>query len=133
MTSKTIAMAVITAAALPLAACTAEADRTREVRAPAVEVVGQPVSCILTSRIRNQAVHDDYTIDFELTGGDIYRNTLPARCPQLGFEERFAHSSSTGQLCSVDVITVLDSDGRRGASCGLGQFVPVRYSAAAAD
>ena len=114
-------------AALPLAACTTEADSEGDVRAPAVEVVGEPENCIQTSRIRSSRVHDDYTIDFEMTGGQVYRNTLPLRCPGLGFEERFSHSSSTGSLCGVDTITVLYTDRGRGASCGLGRFVPVRY------
>ena len=118
---------ILIAAALPLAACTIEADSEGDVRAPAVEVVGEPENCIQTSRIRSSRVHDDYTIDFEMTGGQVYRNTLPLRCPGLGFEERFSHSSSTGSLCGVDTITVLYTDRGRGASCGLGRFVPVRY------
>ena len=118
---------ILIAAALPLAACAAGPNRGSDVRAPAVEVAGEPENCIQTSRIRNTRVRDDYTIDFETTGGKVYRNTLPLRCPGLGFEERFAHSSSTGSLCGVDTITVLYTDRGRGASCGLGQFVPVRY------
>jgi hypothetical protein len=115
------------AAVLPIAACTAETDREREIRAPAVEIAGEPVNCITTSRIQNTIVHDDYTIDFDMLGDEVYRNTLPSRCPQLGFEERFAHASPTGQLCRVDTVTVLLGDGQRGVSCGLGQFVPIRY------
>ena len=118
---------------LPLCACANEAETTPEVRAPAVEVLGEPVDCVLTSRIRNTVVHDDYTIDFNLTGGDIYRNTLPNRCPQLGFEERFAYEVNTGQLCSIDTIAVLQSGVGRGPRCGLGKFVPVRYVEDAAD
>ena len=115
------------AAALPLAACTVQPEREREIRAPAIQVTGEPVSCIQTSRIQNTVVHDDYTIDFEMAGDTIYRNTLPYRCFSLGFEERFAHESTIGQLCKVDTITVLHSDGARGASCGLGEFLPIRY------
>jgi hypothetical protein len=70
-------------------------------------------------------VRDDRTIDFRVTGGRHYRNTLPYRCPELGFERRFAYTLRTSQLCSTDIITVLHSDGPRGASCGLGEFVPV--------
>ena len=73
-------------------------------------------------------MHDDQTIDFNMLCGDTYRNTLPNRCPSLGFEERFAYNSTTGQLCSVDVITVLYSDGQRGAGCGLGSFLPVKIN-----
>ena len=121
---------IVALAALTLTACTAQADREAQVRAPAVEVAGEPVNCIQTNRIRNTRVRDDYTIDFEMLGDVVYRNTLPNRCSGLGFEESFAHSSTTAQLCGVDTITVLYSDGRRGATCGLGQFVPVRYVSA---
>src|SRR5687768_18300508 len=97
---------VLAAVIVPLCACAEGADDTARIRAPAVEVLGQPVNCIQVSRIRNTVVHDDFTIDFHLTGGDVFRNTLPNRCPQLGFEERFAYEVSTGNLCSVDTITV---------------------------
>lgn len=87
--------------------------------------VGEPVDCIMPSRVRNTRVLDDKTIDFEMANGDVYRNTLPNSCPSLGFEERFSYQLSTSQLCSVDIITVLQSGGpglMRGASCGLGEF-----------
>lgn len=86
---------------------------------------GAPVDCIQPIRIRNSHVRDDKTIDFEMNGREIYRNTLPYSCPGLGFEERFAYKLSTSQLCSVDMITVLYSTGgglSQGASCGLGKF-----------
>jgi hypothetical protein len=127
MTHNRIAAALLGAAALTVTACAAETDSTAEVSAPAVTVAGPSVDCIQTSRIRNTRVHDDYTIDFVMTGGDIYRNTLPNRCPGLGFEERFAYEANTGQLCQVDTITVLQSGAGRGPTCGLGDFVPVRY------
>ncbi len=121
--------ALLFAAVLPLAACTeTEAGTTADVSAPAVTVAGAAVDCIQTSRIRNTVVHDDNTIDFVLTGGEVYRNTLPSRCPGLGFEERFAYEVSTGQLCQVDTVTVLQSGAAgRGPRCGLGEFVPVLY------
>jgi hypothetical protein len=91
-------------------------------------VLGEAVSCVNISRIRNTVVHDDYTIDFNLTGGDIYRNTLPYRCPQLGFEERFAYEANVGQLCSIDTIMVIQGGAvGRGPRCALGKFTPVRY------
>ena len=99
-------------------------------KAPPVEVTGEPVNCINISRIRTTRVHDDYTIDFELPGKEIYRNTLPNRCPQLGFEERFAYEANVGQLCSVDTIAVLVGGAAgRGPRCMLGKFTPVRYVA----
>ena len=49
--------------------------------------------------------------------------------PGLGFEERFAYKLSTNSLCSVDIITVLQSGGMglmQGASCGLGSFQQIQ-------
>ncbi|MGD9811932.1 MAG: hypothetical protein AB7U35_11465 [Sphingobium sp.] len=89
---------------------------------------GDPVDCIYPRNIRSTKVRDDQTIDFVMNGGKIYRNTLPYKCPGLGFEERFAYKLSTSQLCSVDTITVLQSFGgglSQGATCGLGKFQPM--------
>ena len=124
--------ALLALAVLATAACTAEPDHEALVRAPAVETLGEPVNCILTSRIRNTDVQDDYTIDFVMLGGDVYRNTLPRRCPNLGFDEAFAYKNSTGQLCDIETIEVVNqSSAGRGPACSLGKFVPVRYLAAA--
>jgi hypothetical protein len=83
-------------------------------------------SCVSLNRIREARVVDDRTIDFYLSSREVLRNTLPNACPQLGFEKAFTYSTSLSQLCSVDIITVIIQGGgpRRGASCGLGQFVP---------
>lgn len=121
-----------TALALPVAACTAAPESTeRDIRAPAATVAGAPVSCISTNRIRNTHVHDDYTIDFEMVDGKVYRQTLRFRCASLGFEERFAYQTTIGQLCNTDTITVLQSGGGvPGPTCGLEQFVPVTLAKA---
>ena len=119
---------LLIAAVLPIAACDNGAESTPNLRAPPVEVAGEPVNCILTSRIQNTVVHDDYTIDFDMLGDEVYRNTLPNRCPSLGFEERFAYEVSTSQLCDLDHIHVIQSGAAgSGPACSLGKFVPVRY------
>ncbi|AKH42692.1 hypothetical protein FHS61_000462 [Altererythrobacter atlanticus] len=128
MTVRVLPRLLIAASAIPLAACSAQMDEERGVTAPAVKVVGEPVNCIQTNRIRNTNVHDNQTIDFEMSGGKLYRNTLPRSCPSLGFEKRFSYKTSTGQLCSTDIIYVLDTNGQQGAGCGLGQFVPVELA-----
>jgi hypothetical protein len=98
--------------------------RTRGV--PPVTPAGKPVDCVSLRDIRETRVRDDRTIDFYMHGRRVYRNVLPQRCPQLGFEERFAYKTSQSELCSVDIITVLTGPGLTpGASCGLGQFQPV--------
>ena len=130
MTKKLIFVAPLVAgvALLSFGARSEDADKPRQSKAPPVEVLGAPVKCVNISRIRNTVVHDDYTIDFNLSGGDIYRNTLPNRCPQLGFEERFAYEANIGQLCSIDSIMVIQGSAvGRGPHCSLGEFVPVRY------
>jgi hypothetical protein len=89
---------------------------------------GAPVDCVQLTSIRSSHIVDDKTIDFEMTGRKIYRNTLPYSCPGLASEDRFAYKTSLNQLCSVDIITVLYSFGgglSQGPSCGLGKFQPM--------
>jgi hypothetical protein len=94
---------------------------------------GEAVSCVQLNRIQSTSVHGDSVIDFKMRGGKVYRNTLPNSCPSLGFEERFLYKTSLSQLCSVDIITVLQSPGlSQGASCGLGKFQPVKLIKTAA-
>ncbi|MEH3107093.1 MAG: hypothetical protein PGN09_07365 [Sphingomonas fennica] len=93
---------------------------------PAATPNGKAERCVPLSQIRESRVRSDQVIDFYLRDGRILRNTLPNSCPQLGFEQRFAYGTSLNQLCSVDIITVLQVPGAvRGASCGLGEFQPV--------
>ena len=98
---------------------------------PAVKVLGEAETCIMRSQIRQSRVRSDQVIDFEMRGGRVYRNTLPNRCPRLGFEEAFSYTTSINQLCNTEIIYVLEQVGggppRRGAGCGLGDFVPVEY------
>lgn len=107
----------------------AQTKEPKPSRVPAAEVIGEPVSCIALSQIRNSAVRDDRTIDFIMAGGKVYRNELPYQCGTLGFDRAFSYATSQTQLCNVDIITVLQNVGgsiNRGASCGLGQFTPVK-------
>jgi len=129
MSLRTFASALIFAAALPaLGACAQMDQEPAPADIPPGNVTGEAVSCIDLSRIRSTQVHGDETIDFDVGGGKVYRNILPNRCYSLGFEERFAYETSTGQLCSTDTITVLHSDGARGTTCGLGQFLPIELT-----
>jgi hypothetical protein len=85
-------------------------------------------SCLLLSSIDSSQVLDDKTIIFRMRGGKqrYYKNTLPYKCPGLGFQQAYSHKTSLNQLCSVDIITVLETGGglHEGASCGLGSFEP---------
>jgi len=96
------------------------------VTAPAATALGEPVSCIQLSQIDNLHYYGDYTIDFEMKNRTLFRNTLPGRCPELGFEQRIAYSTTINQLCSTDIFHIVHSDGSPGASCGFGKFTPIR-------
>lgn len=128
MTRPAIIM-LLSASALALAGC-GRMPASAAVQAPAATSLGEPVDCILTRDIDSLHYYGDYTIDFELKNHQLYRNTLPGRCPELGFEQRIAYKTSISQLCSTDTFTVIHSDGRRGASCGFGKFAPIRLDAA---
>lgn len=87
---------------------------------------GEPVDCVQLTQIRETRVRDDRTIDFVMRGGQVYRNTLPATCPRLGFEQRFTYRTTLNRLCGVDFITVLAlTPPPLGPSCGLGRFQPI--------
>ena len=121
-----IATALLATALVATTATAAPRDRQTP---PAATSTGDAVDCVSLTRIRETRVHGDSTIDFHMGGGQVYRNTLPQSCPSLGFEERFAYKTSLSQLCSVDIITVLQSpDLSRGPSCGLGKFQPVKLA-----
>lgn len=119
---------LVTALALSACAASAGPGETRADRVPAATPVGEARTCIPINRIRESRVRSDRVIDFITRGGEAYRVTLPQPCPNLGFEERFAYSTSLSQLCAQDIITVLHQTGglQRGASCGLAPFQPVR-------
>ena len=98
----------------------------KEKEVPPATPSGPAVDCVNLSQVRETHVRSDSVIDFEMNNRKILRNTLPYECSGLGFEERFAYSVSTNQLCSVDTITVLQSGGAGpGPRCGLGKFQPV--------
>lgn len=126
-------LALFTTAGFTLGACApangaSTASSGRAANIPAAKPVGQAVTCIPIAQIRESRVRDDWTIDFRMSGGNWYRNTLPNRCSSLGFERSFSYSTSLPQLCNVDIITVfMNGGGPRGPlnSCGLGQFQPV--------
>jgi len=93
------------------------------------ELIGEAENCVNRSLIRSTDVVDDYTIDFTMAGGKVYRNTLPRRCPGLGFEDAFSYRTSINRLCNVDIIRVIRNFGggiNEGAACGLGKFQQIR-------
>jgi len=90
-----------------------------------IKMVGEPKSCLRHSDIRTTDVIDDRTIDFTLRNRDIYRNVLPNKCSGLNVHRTITYRTTTGRLCSVDIIRVLDNVGGRPITlnaCGLGEF-----------
>ena len=118
-----IAASIVIAACAPMGT-TSSRKEARQAALAGARPVGPPIDCLNLTQIRSTRVRSDSVIDFEMAGGEIYRNTLPISCPSLGFEERFAYATSLSRLCSVDTITVLHAagGGARGATCGLGSF-----------
>jgi hypothetical protein len=87
-----------------------------------------PQACLVVSRIRGTEAIDDQNIIFTMRNKQVYRNTLPNKCPNLERENRIAYETRTSQLCNVDTITVLEDFGvgfRPGFTCRLGEFVPL--------
>jgi hypothetical protein len=113
-----------------LAACAPERPAERPPVSPAARVVGDPVSCIPLSQLRETRVRDDWTIDFIGAGDRVWRNTLTSRCPGLRINNAITYETSLTQLCSTDIVYVLETAGglHRGPACGLGQFVPVELA-----
>ena len=119
--------AILPLAALVLLATAGAASARSDRRAvPPATPAGEAVSCVPLQNIRSTSVHGDKVIDFHMSGGKVYRNELPYACSSLGFEERFSYKTSINQLCSSDIITVIQTPiSIQGPSCGLGQFQPV--------
>lgn len=119
---------------LGLAGCAPAGDRPDEAGGandvPPVTVLGEAQSCINRINIRETVVRSDKVIDFEMRGGDVYRNTLPNRCPSLDLQRAITYNTEINQFCQTEIVYVLENfAGRfqRGAGCALGPFVPVEY------
>lgn len=87
-----------------------------------------PQECVIISRIDQTEAIDDQNIIFHMRGNEVYRNTLPRKCPGLERENRIAYETRSARLCDIDTISVLEDFGvglRPGFTCRLGQFVPL--------
>lgn len=121
-------LAVLAASCAPTdPAARAEADAAR---IPAVTVLGEGQTCIMRDQVRASVVRSGSVIDFEMTSGKVYRNTLKSRCPGLDWDRAITYETSINQLCSPQIVYSLTNIGgvpQRGAACSLGPFVPVEY------
>ena len=86
------------------------------------QATGKAKKCVSLRSLRDSNVIDNQTIFFKGPGKKAYLNRLPRTCSRLAAEKRFSYRTSLSQLCSTDVITVLDSFGRSWSRCGLGEF-----------
>ena len=130
---------------LALAACATTAEQQqREVdKQRAIEAILTEASefteterCLSPSQYRDIRILDDRHIVFEGRRGQLWRNTLPMRCPDLDRSSvlRIDRVTGAGSLCRLDSFQVfdwLDSPWYRrwpwdkGPSCSLGDFQPV--------
>lgn len=88
----------------------------------------EAMHCVRIQSIRDIDIVDSRTLIFRMRGGEVYRNALPRECPGLRRNDTLMYRSSVGQLCSVDIVTVLEDWGfgfAPGVSCGLGMFEPI--------
>lgn len=95
---------------------------------PTVEAGSESERCISRKLIDRTEVLDDSNILFYMRTGVIYRNVLPHACPGLAYEDSFMYRTSVGQICDIDIVTVLNNAGwgyTPGITCGLGRFYPV--------
>jgi hypothetical protein len=94
---------------------------------PLATIVGEPQSCIPLRQLRETRIRDDWTIDF-IADDRVWRNTLTSRCSGLKSNNALTDETSLSQLCSTDIVYVLETAGgvHRGPSCWLDQFVPVK-------
>lgn len=89
--------------------------------------------CVPISNIESISVVNDRTLVFEMRAGSSYRNDLPRNCPGLDEDDTLMYRSSIGQLCNIDIVTVLDDWGfgfSPGVSCSLGMFHPITEQSA---
>ena len=113
---------------LALAACSQEGPGERPAVSPAARITGPAESCVPIVQFRETRIRDDWTIDFIRDNRRAWRVTMPQRCTGLKSADAFSYKTSLTQLCSNDIIRVLDRMGgdlHEGAGCGLGPFVPV--------
>ena len=84
-------------------------------------------TCLPLNTIDNLDIIDEQHIAFQMRNDDYYLNELPHTCPTLNHNRAIMYSTPLSSLCSLDIITVLDSIGggfQFMGYCGLGKFRP---------
>lgn len=99
-----------------------------------VTVDRESVRCISARAIRDTEAIDNRNIVFRLRNGDYFLNTLISRCENLERTNRISFTTSSGRLCSADLIGVIQpfaNANRPIGSCGLRRFFPITEEEAA--
>lgn len=84
--------------------------------------------CVRVQSIDRIDIVDSDTLVFRMRGDEVYRNELPYNCPGLQQGDTLMYRTTAGQVCDLDIVTVLEDWGfgfAPGASCGLGIFHPI--------
>lgn len=124
-------MLVASATAALVAGCAPQPKTELATATPSyVDKPGAVQQCVMITNIQESKVISDNVIDFYMRDGRVFRNTLPYTCGGLMTNKSFGYETSINQLCNVNTITVIFTGGgpRRGATCGLGNFVLVQPS-----
>lgn len=84
--------------------------------------------CVQVRSIDQIDIVDSDTLVFRMRGDEVYRNELPYNCPGLQQGDTLMYRTTVGQVCDLDIVTVLEDWGfgfAPGPSCGLGMFHPI--------
>jgi len=86
------------------------------------ELKGEQRKCIQSYEIDETQVLDESNVLFRVHVNKYYVNRLSRPCPELKLQRRFKYTlRGSNELCSGDVITVIDGFGT-GPACILGPF-----------
>ena len=89
-------------------------------------VAGEPVDCIQLSRVHSTQIIDHTAIIYD-AGSTLYVNRPRAGLESLDRWDTMVTKSFSPQLCSVDVVRLLDTGSRfENGTVFLGEFVPYR-------
>jgi hypothetical protein len=98
----------------------------RLARALEGRAAGEPVDCIQLSRVNSTQIIDHTAIIYD-TGSTLYVNRPKSGLEQLDRWDTMVTKSYSSQLCSIDVVRLLDTGARiETGVVFLGEFVPYR-------
>ena len=121
---------LITGLLLGSVAAHAVTDRSPEARLSRAldgRTAGDPVDCIQQYEIRSSRIIDRTAILYETNDGTLYLNQPRTGASSLGRDDILVTDTHSSQLCSIDVVQLLDSTSRSNTGfVGLGKFVPYK-------